>query len=506
MSDDANVERAEVEVIFDAFSRQREFIEALLSGKYRYLVFGGAIRGGKSYLLVALTLLFCRVWPGSRWAIVRKDLPTLKRNVLPVFEKLRPPNFCDPVNKSDWTARCKNGSLIIFHTESRKDDPDLDRWKGLEVNGFLFEEINECLEKTFHKGIERAGSYIIPRIGKDKQPPPMVLGSCNPTKNWVKRVFYDPWEKGKLEPPFFYMPSRIFDNPHLPEEYKESLKNLPEQEYNRFVLGDWSVADEPDQLILSQWVEDAINREPLDTREAVARLLELGPDVPGLVLRALGLPWDLHKRGWKAERVLEKFSHPPRMGVDVARFGSDSSALCVAGADNLPFDVQDLETFEKFRGTKIARAAMQRATHWGVNAEEVRVDTVGLGSGVADIMHGDGWDVLDYIGGAAAVSKDWSPETKGFLSFKNLRSESWWLTREIFRLGLASIDPDLPQPILTALRQDLTAPAYNVSGDKVVSIEPKDKIKARLGRSPDHGDALVMAWALMPKKRKLIIV
>jgi hypothetical protein len=46
----------------------------------------------------------------------------------------------------------------------------------------------------------------------------------------------------------------------------------------------------------------------------------------------------------------------------------------------------------------------------------------------------------------------------------------------------------LPDP---ELRADLTAPTYDVT-DRGIRIEGKDDIRARLGRSPGNGDAVVM--------------
>ena len=48
-------------------------------------------------------------------------------------------------------------------------------------------------------------------------------------------------------------------------------------------------------------------------------------------------------------------------------------------------------------------------------------------------------------------------------------------------------------PDTREVRVDLTAPRYSVVGG-VIKVEPKEDIKARINRSPDDGDAIVMAW------------
>jgi hypothetical protein len=178
------------------------------------------------------------MYPGSKWVIVRNTLQTLKLNTIPSFFKICPTAFIKHYNQETQVVTFRNGSQVIFLGENYADDKELNRFKGLECNGFLFEEINEMQEKTFYKGIERAGSHIIP-----KMPPPLILATCNPAKNWVKTLFYDRWLLGKLPDKWKYIPSKITDNPFIPEEYKESLKTMPKYEYEVFVNGNWELQE-----------------------------------------------------------------------------------------------------------------------------------------------------------------------------------------------------------------------------------------------------------------------
>lgn len=231
------------EVLFEPFPKQEEFLECALSGNYSFVLFGGAIRGGKTYALLALFLVLCRVYPGSRWAIVRRDLPTIKKNLYPSWDKIKPTSFIKSHNHETHTVTFKNGSQIIFFPESYDTDKELNRWRGLEVNGFGFEEINECQEAAFYKAFERAGSYVIKGI--KIQPKPLVVATCNPTNGWVKEVIYDKWVKNTLKPAWKYIQSRIYDNiPLLTEQphYLPSLKeNLNKFEYEVFVEGNWDI-------------------------------------------------------------------------------------------------------------------------------------------------------------------------------------------------------------------------------------------------------------------------
>lgn len=231
------------EILFEPFAKQQEFIDAAFSGKYSFITFGGAIRGGKSYGLLATFILLSKIFPGSRWAIVRKDLPTIKKNLYPSWDKIKPTKFIKSHNHDTHEVTFKNDSKIIFFPESFDTDKDLNRWRGLEVNGFGFEEINECQQQSLFKAFERAGSYIIKNA--KVQPKPIVLSTCNPTNGWFKDLVYEPFKNGTLRTGWHYIQSRIYDNlPLLKEQpdYLPSLQaNLNRYEFEVFVEGNWDI-------------------------------------------------------------------------------------------------------------------------------------------------------------------------------------------------------------------------------------------------------------------------
>lgn len=203
-----------------------------------FIVYGGAIRGGKTVWGLNTLLFFCEVYPNSRWAVVRATNPRISQNTIPSFNKIR--NDYGDLKANPYSYTHPNGSKILFISENFANDKELDAFKGLEVNGFLLEEINEEQFKTLNKCFERAGAWIIP--GLKKQPEPIILGTCNPTQGWVKEKVYDPWKNGTLPKKWVYIPSKITDNPYIPESYKKSLLNLPQYEYEVFVNGNWDIS------------------------------------------------------------------------------------------------------------------------------------------------------------------------------------------------------------------------------------------------------------------------
>ena len=53
-------------VLFKPFPKQQEFIESALSGRYSYLMYGGAAGGGKTYVSMAIAIMLAKFYPGSR--------------------------------------------------------------------------------------------------------------------------------------------------------------------------------------------------------------------------------------------------------------------------------------------------------------------------------------------------------------------------------------------------------------------------------------------------------
>jgi hypothetical protein len=442
--------------------KQAQFVDAVMSGKYRLLAMGGGIRGTKTFAVLIVLLILCRIYPKSRWAIVRKDLPTLRRNTIPSINKFRQftGGFLGPLNQSTWTYTCANGSELILFPESFQQDPELDRWHGLEVNGFALEEADELVEASLNKARERAGAYLIPDDSGQaapNQPKPIILCTFNPTNRWPKQVFFDPYITGSLRPPTYYLPSTIADNPWAPEEYKEGLKDLPEAEYKRFVLGDWTAADDPNQLIKFEWITKARNVEA----------------VSGL----------------------------RRLGLDVARYGDDWTIDAIVNGNYIE-KIREYKNFDiNAQGNLIGKYVHEDF----IAAENIRIDAVGLGAGVVDIARAQKFKVREIIAGAKPYERLVKGKPASFFRFRNLRSQMWWEFREKFRLGMFSIagEIDLPPKLIA----DLTAPKYVIDADKMITVESKDDIKLRIGRSTDHGDAVVMAdFDLPPAPRVPVLV
>ena len=81
------------------------------------------------------------------------------------------------------------------------------------------------------------------------------------------------------------------------------------------------------------------------------------------------------------------------MAVDVARFGDDESVIGIRRGNS----VANMEKFDNIDVYALAKAC--KATADREKPELIKVDVVGIGSGVADILRGWGYEnVIDFIG------------------------------------------------------------------------------------------------------------
>jgi hypothetical protein len=194
--------------------------------------------GGKTYVCLATILLLCRVYPKSKWCVIRESIPTLKRTTLESFKKIVPSNFIKSYNQQDQVYTFTNGSQILFMAEDWEHDKDFDRFKGLEVNGFLLEQIEELQEGLLKICFIRAGRHLI-----DKMPRPMILANVNPTLAWPKEQIYDRYTNDTLPEDWYYEPAKISDNPALFNDtiYMHNVTaHLDPLTKARMIDGDWS--------------------------------------------------------------------------------------------------------------------------------------------------------------------------------------------------------------------------------------------------------------------------
>lgn len=172
------------------------------------------------------------------------------------------------------------------------------------------------------------------------------------------------------------------------------------------------------------------------------------------------------------------------LGVDVAGGGSDSTVL--QPRYDSWFDEPIVEPGAKTPlGTDVAGLVIK---HRRDNADVVIDCGGGYGNGPAEHLEINGVPVTRYKGAEGTTLRT----LQGKMPFYNTRTAAYYRLFE-------ALDPDQPGGSQVALPPDqeltseLCAVRLHADDMKEIRLEAKEKLVARLGRSPDKADAVVMA-------------
>ena len=168
-------------------------------------------------------------------------------------------------------------------------------------------------------------------------------------------------------------------------------------------------------------------------------------------------------------------TQPIHIGVDVARFGTDRTVICIRQGNH----VLALNQYQKLNTMQTTGLVVDAINKY--NPQSVKIDEIGIGAGVLDRLH-----ELNHTQthGINVGNKATDPE-----HFFNLRSELYDNLRARFEEGTIVIpnDDDLIGQ-LAAIRVEYTSRGQ-------LKVEPKETMRRRSLPSPDKADALLLAFA-----------
>jgi hypothetical protein len=183
------------------------------------------------------------------------------------------------------------------------------------------------------------------------------------------------------------------------------------------------------------------------------------------------------------------------IGCDVARQGDDWTAFHVrrGPVSVLHESYQKQDTmFTVGRLIELARkcadiCSRQHPQRQRVRPEDIplKVDSIGFGAGVVDRLAEQDYNVCPVDASSTHCNRPGD--------YKNKRSELWFQTADRARAGQLSLSR-LDKRTLDRLRQQALAPEYKINSQGQRELEPKDKMKERLKRSPDDMDAVNLAY------------
>jgi hypothetical protein len=228
--------------------------------------------------------------------------------------------------------------------------------------------------------------------------------------------------------------------------YEATLQALPEPLRSQMLEGSFTAGKEDDiwQIVPSSWVDAAMLR-------------------------------------WKEDGLFGK--KMSSVGVDVARGGKDNTV--VSSRYDWWFD-----RLKTYPGTDTPDGAVVAGIAFALTKDyaPIHVDVIGIGSSVVDHLKDNNVHVVA-VNGAESADEGARDRATGKLKFRNRRAQNYWRFREL-------LDPannnNVCLPLDTKLKADLCAPRWKLTTSGIL-VESKEDIKKRLGRSPDHGDAVVLA-------------
>lgn len=220
-----------------------------------------------------------------------------------------------------------------------------------------------------------------------------------------------------------------------------------------------------------EWVDDAKTRWGAESPLFTAKVLGEFPEVGDNTL--IPARWITAAQDRDLPRVA-----PSVLGVDVARFGSDSTVLCHRDGPVARI------TRTMAQSATTATTGEVLAASRDLYAASIQVDGVGVGGGVVDQLAEHGAPVADMQAGG----RPRDPER-----FANARAEWYWALRQRFETGDIDIAPDDDE-----LAAQLGAIRFEYTSRGQIKIESKDDMARRGMPSPDRADALMLAFAAPP--------
>lgn len=326
-----------------------------------YVLFGGAVGGGKTVWLVNECILHCMENAGARVYLCRHQLTSLRKTTLLTLEEWLPAEYIEQHHRTQHYFRFRNGSML-FYGGLGDDITAIEKLKSMELSGWACDQVEETSEQYFFMLNSRLRLKLKGITYK-------AWMTANPTSNWVRTRFVE----SALEDHVF-VPALPGDNPHLPSNYVAQLrKHLPAEIAEAWLEGSWDAITEENNLFSYGAVREAM------------------------------------------ERTVDE-AGPVCVGCDVARFGHDETVIVLKRGNVL--------TFEKImarKDTMTTTGEVIKAAR-GDKTIPLKIDSIGVGAGVADRLAEQGYAMREIVASEKAEQKSIykNKRAEDYFSFKNL--------------------------------------------------------------------------------------
>ena len=410
------------------YDYQEEFLNAISSGERKMSVRSGHGTGKSTSASWAMLWFLLLRFPNK----VVVTAPTSSQLFDALFAELKrwinelPPHLQQLLTvKSDRVELTSAASeAFISARTSRAETPEALAGVHSENVLLVVDEASGVPEKVFEAAAGSMSGHSA-----------TTLLLSNPTRS--SGTFYE--SQTRMSKSWWTRRWSCVDSPLVSDEFVEEMRERYGEESNAFrirVLGEFPMADD-DTIIPFHLAHSATQRD-----------IEMTPDIK------------------------------PIWGLDVARFGTDKTALCKRYG-NVVTDIDAwqgldlMQTVGRVMAEYEALPSSQRPT-------EILVDSIGVGGGVVDRLRELGVPVRGInVGEAPAMGK----------TYMNLRSELWFKTKGWLEDRSCKIPKD------DQLVAELTGIRYAFTSSGKMKAESKDAMRKRGLKSPDLADALCLTMA-----------
>lgn len=444
-------------VIFDTQGnpKQKECARYWVDHETEQILYGGAKYGGKSFLGCNLIFGNALMYPETRYFIARESLTDLRRYTVPSVYEAFDKWGLDPLkylkyNGQDNYFQLYNKSVVEFVDASHSpSDEDYHRFGSRQYTQGWCEEIGDMHAKAIGNLFLTIGRWK----NREYNIPKKLLLTCNPHKGYGYQHFYKPYKAGTLPKEKKFITALPSDNKAGDPEYIRSLMNHPDKnERERLAYGNWEYDNDPSALIdYDSMIDIFTNTHVQPGRKCMTNdIARLGGD------RIVRIEWD---------------------GFIGTVYATQMQKLNVTTAQ-----------------IEAARCAM------GIGKSDVLIDRDGIGSGVEDFGGFKGFN-----NGASPMPDPKAPmDANGKPvkeNFDNLKSQCGFRMAERIKAKQVYLicTEDWMKPLIIEELEQVKQ--KNPDSDGKRGLVSKDKVKEKLGRSPDFWDTILMRewFELKPK-------
>lgn len=433
-------------ITFQPFIKQHNAWEYLQDKTTNEVFYGGSAGGGKSFLLCNWIIISALQYPDTRWLIGRARFSSLLKTTFLTFNSLL--TLYGLQNEVKWNGQShqfvfRNKSIVFFQDlYQQPSDPEFNCLRGYELTGVAFDEGAEITLKAFEVLFGTRVRYNLDKYNLV----PKILICSNPSKNWLYNRYYIPHRDNELPKNIKYIQSLCSDNKYLPQSYIDQLKNGPELEKQIYYYGNWDY----DERLLNLFSHQAIVNS-------------------------------FYNKVPEGDKYLT---------CDVAMGGGDRTCITIWNG----YNCIDIKIYTDMDTIKIVDTIKHLIVKHKIRINNVIVDKIGVGQGVADLLKG----CVAYVAGNVAINGE---------GYSNQRSQFYYKLSEYIYQNKIFIDcsDNLKDVICQELESHQKIETDTINKAKVIS---KEKIKSMIGRSPDIADALSMRmyWEFVNNKVSFFVV